>query len=326
MAIPLMEMQRPPVKAAVIGKYGGNDVVEIRDVPQPRCAAGMMLIRVHAASVNPLDWKVRSGTLRLLTGSKFPRILGSECAGEVVETGSGSSTFNRDDKVIGLSSVRGPGAFAEYTCLPQTRVFAKPAGLSFEQAACIPIAGLTALQALRDCGRIASGRKVLINGASGGVGTFAVQISTIFGAETTGVCSAANFDLVKGLGAVRVIDYRTEDFTKGRDRYDVVFDAVAKRSFAECRKVLNPGGVYISTLPSFSGLLNEYLTGVISSRKARFIRVKPNASDMTWLLSHIESGRIKVVIDKVFSLEQAREALAYSESGRAKGKIVITVA
>ncbi len=313
------------MKAAVIRKYGRNDVVEIGDMPLPRCAKGMILIKVRVASVNPLDWKVRSGMLRLITGSKFPKILGSECAGDVVQTSSGFSKFNQGDHLIGLSGVRSLGAFAEYMCLPETTAFAKPAILSFEEAACIPIAGLTALQALRDHGRIASGKKVLINGASGGVGTFAVQISALYGAETTGVCSAENLDLVKDLGADRVIDYRAEDFTNQRDRYDIVFDAVAKRSFGECNKALKPNGVYISTLPSFSGFVNQYLIGFFSSRKARSMWVKPNSSDMMWMTSHIESGRIKVVIDKVFSLDQAKEALAYSESERAKGKIVIKV-
>jgi NADPH:quinone reductase-like Zn-dependent oxidoreductase len=313
------------MKAVVIKKYGRNDVVEIGDVPQPHCAAGMVLVKVHAASVNPLDWKVRTGMLRLITGSKFPKVLGSECAGEVVETSGGFSKFNQGDQLIGLSGVRSLGAFAEYMCLPETTAFAKPAGLSFEEAACVPIAGLTALQALRDYGRIASGKKVLINGASGGVGTFAVQISTIFGAETTGVCSAANLDLVKDLGADRVIDYGAEDFTNQRDRYDIIFDAVAKRSFGECNRALSPNGVYIRTLPSLSVFLNQYLIGFLSSRRARSIWVKPNSADMTWMTSHVESGRIKVVIDKVFSLNQAKEALAYSESERAKGKIVIKV-
>jgi len=314
------------MKAVVIRKYGRNDVVEIGDVPQPQCATGIVLIKVHAASVNPLDWKVRSGMLRLVTGIKFPKVLGSECAGEVVETSGGFTKFNQGDQLIGLSGVRSLGAFAEYMCVPEITAFAKPVGLSFEQAACIPIAGLTALQALRDHGKIAFGKKVLINGASGGVGTFAVQISTIFGAETTGVCSAENLDLVKDLGADRAIDYRAQDFTNQRDRYDIIFDAVAKRSFGECSKALKPNGVYISTLPSFSGFLNRYLIGFLSTKKARTIWVKPNSPDMTWMTSHIESGRIKVVIDRVFSLDQAKEALAYSESGRARGKLVIKVA
>jgi NADPH:quinone reductase-like Zn-dependent oxidoreductase len=314
------------MKAVIIRKYGKNDVVEIGDVPQPRCATGMVLIKVHAASVNPLDWKVRSGMLRLITGSKFPKVLGSECAGEVAETSGGFSKFNQGDQLIGLSGVRSLGAFAEYTCLPETTVFAKPAGITFEEAACIPVAGLTALQALRDRGRIVSGKKVLINGASGGVGTFGVQISKIFGAETTGVCSAANSDLVKDLGADRVIDYAKEDFTNGNYRYDIIFDSVSKRSFGECKKVLTPKGVYVSTLPSFSVILNQYITGFLTQKKARLVMVAPNVSDMEWMKAQIEAGRIKVVIDKVFPLDQAKDALAYSESGRARGKIVIKAA
>lgn len=313
------------MKAIVIKQYGRNDVVEIGDVPQPRCATGMVMIHVHAASVNPLDWKVRSGTLRFITGSKFPKILGSECAGEVVETNSRFSKFNQGDQLIGLSGMRSLGAFAEYTCLPEATAFTKPTGLSFEQAACIPIAGLTALQALRDYGIISPEKKVLINGASGGVGTFAVQISKIFRAETTGICSAANLDLVKSLGADHVIDYGAADFTKRRNRYDIIFDTVAKRSFSDCIKVLNPNGVYISTLPSFSIFLNQYLISFLSSRKARTIWVKPNSTDMEWLTSHILTGKVKVVIDKVFPLVRAKEALAYSESERVKGKIVIKV-
>jgi NADPH:quinone reductase-like Zn-dependent oxidoreductase len=264
--------------------------------------------------------------LRLITGNKFPKVLGSECAGEVVETSGELSKFNQGDQLIGLSGVRRLGAFAEYTCFAETSAFAKPANISFEEAACIPIAGLTALQALRDRGRIASGKKVLINGASGGVGTFAVQISKIFRADTTGVCSAANLDLVKDLGADRVIDYAKEDFTNGSYRYDIIFDTVSKRSFGECKKVLTPKGVYISTLPSFSVIINQYITGFLTQKKASLVMAAPNVSDMEWMKTQIEAGRIKVVIDKVFSLDQGKDALAYSESGRARGKIVIKAA
>jgi NADPH:quinone reductase-like Zn-dependent oxidoreductase len=311
------------MKAAVIDRYGGNDVVEVRDMPQPRCGAGSVLIKVRAAGVNPVDWKIRSGMLRIFTGSKFPRILGSECSGEVAETG-GTLRFKKGDPVIGFPGTRSLGAFAEYVCSPETATFAKPEGLSFEEAACIPIAGLTALQALRDHGRIAPGKNVLVNGASGGVGSFAVQIAKTFGAEVTAVCSAANIELVKSLGADLVIDYGKEDFTKGNSQYDIIFDAVAKRSFGECRKVLAPKGVYVSTLPSFSVVLNQYLTGRLSGRKARAVMVAPTAADMEWMKAHLETGRVKVVIDSVFPLDRSKEALARSEAGRAKGKIVIS--
>lgn len=310
------------MKAAFIMHYGGNEIVQVGDMPMPNCKPGALLITVHTASVNPLDWKIRSGALRIATGCTYPIILGSECAGEVAESGSGS-LFKKGDRVIGLAGMRKPGAFAEYVCLPEKTTFAKPESISFDEAACLPIAGLTALQALRDLGGIASGKKVLINGASGGVGTFAVQIAKIFGAEATGVCSEANAGLVKALGADRVIDYRENDFTQERYRYDIVFDAVAKKSFGACANVLEPHGTYISTLPSISILMNQYVLGYLTGKKARTIWVKPNSTDIAWMIANIEAGKIKVIIDKVFSLDETQKALAYSESGRAKGKIVL---
>ncbi len=311
------------MKAVVIHKYGGNEVVQIEDMPLPEPGPGDVLIRVHAASVNPVDWKIRYGQLRIFTGGRFPRILGRECAGEVVETGGAVTKFKKGDRVIGLPAIRSMGCFAEYACVPETAAFPKPENASFEEAASIPIAGLTALQALRDRGKIAAGKAVLINGASGGVGHFAVQIAKIFGAEVTAVCSGANADFVKGLGAGRVIDYRREDFTKEGKRYDIVFDAVAKRSFGECRKVLAPGGVYVSTLPALSIIVSTLLAGFPGGRKARMINVAVNAADMEWMRLQVEAGEIGIVIEKVFPLDQAKEALAYSETGRVRGKIVL---
>lgn len=190
---------------------------------------------------------------------------------------------------------------------------------------CLPIAGLTALQALRDKGQISYGKKVLINGASGGVGHFAVQIAKIFGAEVTGVCSGANFGMVKGLGADNLIDYTKEDFTRGSNFYDIIFDAVAKRSFADCKKVLASHGVYVSTLPSAGVILNRYLTGLFSSRKALTVWVKPNEADLQWMMNQVGAGRIKIIIDRTYSIAEAKEALAYSETGKAKGKIVLDI-
>jgi NADPH:quinone reductase-like Zn-dependent oxidoreductase len=313
------------MKAVVIHEFGGNEVVQIEDLPQPSPGLNDVLIRVRAASVNPVDWKVRYGHARIFSGGKFPKILGNECSGEVIEIGSQVRKFKKSDPVVCYSGVRRLGAFAENACAPERCVFPKPQNVSFEEAACIPIAGLTALQALRDHGRIASGNKVLINGAAGGVGHFAVQIAKTFGTEVTGVCSGPNAGLVKSLGADRVIDYRSEDFTKGSEHYDIIFDAVAKSSFGRCRKVLAPKGIYISTLPAFSVIVNQYITGFFTGKKARSMWVKVNAADMEWVKTQIETNRIRIVIDKVFPLDQAREALAYSESGKVKGKIVITM-
>jgi NADPH:quinone reductase-like Zn-dependent oxidoreductase len=313
------------MKAVVFNKYGDNDVVEIKDMPVPSCGPEDVLVKVHAASVNPVDWKMRSGMLRIVTGRRFPKILGRESAGEVITTGNKMTKFKTGDQVVMLPAVRSMGAFAEYACAPEKTTFLKSRTISFEEAACIPIAGLTALQALRDKGRIMPGQKVLINGASGGVGHFAVQIAKIFGANVTGVCSGANRDFVKSLDADRVIDHTKEDFTKGRDRYDIIFDAAAKRSFGACKKILAERGRYVSTLPSPGVLVNRYLTGFLTQKKATDIWVKPNAADMEWMQDQIESGRIKIAIDKRYALVQAKEALAYSEIGKARGKIVLKI-
>lgn len=313
------------MKAVVITGYGGNEVVEVREMPPPVPGPDELLIRVRAASVNPLDWKIRSGVLRMLTGRSFPRIIGSECAGEVAGTGGSARRFQKGDRVIGFSGIRRLGAFAEFVCVKEESAFAMPENTGFERAAAIPIAGLTALQALRDLGRIATGLRVLINGASGGVGHFAVQIAKLFGAEVTAVCSGANSDFVKGLGADRVIDYRREDFAERGERYDLIFDAVSKSSFGSCRRVLSPRGIYVNTLPSVSVLLNRYLTGFLPGKKARTVMVRPNAADMDWMRARIEEGGIRIVIDRTYPLERIKDALAYGEAGRARGKVVLTV-
>jgi NADPH:quinone reductase-like Zn-dependent oxidoreductase len=313
------------MKAVVFDKYGGNDVIEIRQVPKPVPGADDVLIKVHAAAVNPVDWKIRDGMARILTGYKFPKVLGSECSGEIVETGPNVKDFREGDKVIGFPDIRRLSAFAEYVSVDKRKVFPKPEGISFEEASTIPVAGLTALQALRKLGHISENYKVLINGASGGVGTFAVQIAKIFRARVTAVVSNTNAALVKGLGADYIIDYTQTDFTKTDERYNIVFDAVSKRSFPECKGVLAPNGIYVNTLPTFSILLSQFLTGFLANRKAKCVMVRPNAADMQWMRDQIESGKIRVVIDRVYPLDLTAEALAYSETGRARGKIVLRV-
>ncbi|MBI5740720.1 MAG: NAD(P)-dependent alcohol dehydrogenase [Nitrospirae bacterium] len=313
------------MKAVVINSYGGNDVVEIGDMPVPSPRAGEILVRVRAAGVNPVDWKIRKGELRILTRMKFPKILGYECAGEVADTGGRVTKFLKGAHVMASTGFR-LGAFAEYVCVPDISVFQKPVNISFEEAASVSVAGITAYKALRKKGNISPGSKVLINGASGGVGTFAVQIAKIFGAEVTAVCGPANIDLVKNIGADHVIDYTLEDFTKSGAQYDIIFDAVSKRCFCECRKALAPRGVYINTLPGFSILMHQLMTSVLPGKKAVSVMMFPKEEDMKWLKSQIEQGRLKVVMDRVFPLEQAKEALALSESGHAKGKIALKIA
>ena len=314
------------MKAAVFNKYGANNVVEVRDVPVPEYGPADVLIRVRAASVNPVDWKVRSGQARLMTGSRFPKVLGNECSGTVAAVGSSVRTFTVGQPVIGWPSIRGLGAFAEYCRVPETAVYPKAASIPFEHGACLPIAGLTALQALRDKGQVTYTRTVLINGAAGGVGHFAVQIAKIFGAEVTGVCSTTNNEFVRGLGADHIVDHTREDFTRGEARYDIIFDAVAKRSFNECKRVLSRRGIYISTLPSAAVLLNQYFTGYLFSRKAWSVWVRPSGPDLVWMENQVAAGKLKVSVDRIYRLDQVQEALAYSEAGKARGKIVLEIA
>jgi NADPH:quinone reductase-like Zn-dependent oxidoreductase len=313
------------MKAALIDRYGGNEVMEVRDVALPHVGPDDVLIKARAAAINPLDWKIRNGMVKIFTGRTFPKILGSECSGEVVAIGGSVQRFAQGDQVIGFTGIKRLAAFAEFVSAAERTTFPKPENITFAQAATIPIAGLTALQALRDLGRLTAGQSVLINGASGGVGTFAVQVARIFAAKVTAVCSGANAELVRELGAYRVIDRSREDFTKGSDRYDVIFDAVAKAPFAACKRVLAPNGIYVTTLPTFAVLLNQFLTGFVTAQKARIIMVKPNAQDMEWMKERIEARRIKVIIDREFPLDQVREAFAYSETGKAKGKVVLNI-
>ncbi len=312
------------MQAVVIHRYGGNDTVEVLDIPQPSGRNGIVLIRVRAASVNPVDWKVRSGEARILSGSRFPKVLGNEFSGEVA--GGGGTRFRQGDRVIGWPGVRVLGAFADYAAVPEASVFPLAEDISFAQAACLPIAGLTALQALRNYGKVDWGKKVLVNGAAGGVGHFAVQIAKIFGAEVTAVCSGANTLFVKALGADHVVDHQEEDFTRQGRQYDIIFDAVAKRSFPECRPALARHGVYISTLPSVPVLVNQYLTGRFTSRRAASLWVKQRNDDLQWMMRQIRAARVRVVIDRTYPLAQAREALAYSEAGKARGKVLLETA
>lgn len=311
-------VQTAVMKAVVFNKFGGPEAVEVTNTPRPEPGPGEALIKVRAASINPVDWKVLAG-LRGPETAGFPRVLGLECAGTVEDTGNSEAQLRSGSQVIGYSDLARLGAFAEYVVLPEEQIYAKPEDISFAEAACLPIAACTALQALRDLGKISAGKKVLINGASGGVGHFAVQIARIFKAEVTAVCSAHGAVTARRLGAAAVIDRAQQDFTKGKGRYDIIFDAVAKSSFKACEKILSEKGVYISTQPVEPGAGQGY-------KKAMTVRNAPNAADIAWLAAAIEAGTLTAVIDKAFPLDRAREALAYSRSEKAHGKIVLRIA
>ena len=312
------------MKAVVIRRYGSAEVLQYEDVAQPQIKPNQLLVKVHASSVNPIDWKTRQGMLSLLTGNNFPLILGFDLAGEVVAVGSQVRGFQSGDAVYGCANFPG-GAYGEFAAVPENLIASKPTNLSFEEAATVPLAALTALQALRDQGNIKSGQTVLINGASGGVGMFAVQIAKALGTEVTGVCSTRNLEFVKSLGADRVIDYTKEDFTDNSGQYDIILDAVGKRSLSNCKRVLTPNGIYISTLPTPEVLLQSVLTAFFPGQKAKFVIERPNTPDLVYLKELIEAGKMRTVIDRSFPLAELAAAHSYSESERTVGKIAINI-
>ena len=328
----------PRIKAYFYHEYGSPDVLRLEEIDKPVPADDQVLVRVRAASVNPLDWHYMEGTpyiVRLLEfGLLKPTVprLGVDMAGQVEAVGKNVTQFKPGDEVFGQRF----GAFGEYVVVREDRALVlKPAGVTFEQAAALPVAAITALQGLRDKGKVQPGQKVLINGASGGVGTFAVQLAKIFGAEVTGVCSGKNVELVKSLGADHVIDYTKEDYTKNGQRYDVMLDNVANHSFSENIRILNPQGKYVligGGGPGDQGFIGPLILPIKAALSRRFVTqevgfmvagvTKP---DLSFLADLVQTGKLKVVIDKTYSLSQLPEAMRYLETGRARGKVVITV-
>ena len=320
------------MRAVLARGHGGPKVLGVEEVERPVVADGKLLVRVFAAGVNPLDWRLRRGELRPITAFKRRWIPGRDIAGEVAAVGNRVEGFQVGDKVYAML---GPvfGGYAEYAVVDGDAAASMPENLSYEEAAGVPLAALTAIQGLRgalrdlphDCDQALGRRRVLINGASGGVGTFAVQLAGIFGAEVTAVCSAKNAGLVEGLGADRVVDYGEEDFTGHLDRYDVIFDVVGNRSFNACRRALRPGGIYVTTELLPGNFLWQVLTFPGENRKARVVIVKTSGRDLGLLKSLFEACRLRVVLDEVYPLEDAAAAHAYGETERARGKIVLKV-
>ncbi len=314
------------MKAVVFREYGREDRLMIEEVAPPKIGDDELLVKTLAAAINPLDWKIMQGQIRFVTGLIRPRItrLGHDVCGEVLEKGRKVSTFQKGDRIYAMLGRRA-GAFAEYAAVPEQNAVLAPSTLSDSEAAAVPLASFTALQALRDKAMIEAGQKVLINGASGGVGTFAVQIARALGATVTAVCSVRNTELVLSLGADSFIDYARADFTEGRDVYDIVFDVVAKRSFSSCRRVLAKEGIYVTTVPQPKDILYMALKMAGAGQQAYLVMVKPIASDLQWMSEMIDKGKIRPVIDREYPLSQIAEAFAYSQQGRARGKIVITI-
>jgi NADPH:quinone reductase-like Zn-dependent oxidoreductase len=319
------------MKAVVHNKFGSPEVLEFQEIDKPDLTDDGVLVRVCAASINPADWYGLTGkpyVARVQGGLRKPKNtrLGVDFAGTVEAVGKDVTQFRPGDEVFGARS----GALAEYVCV-RDAVVLKPANLTFEQAAAVPVAALTALQGLRDKGRIQPGQKVLINGASGGVGTFAVQIAKALGAEVTGVCSTRNVDLVRSLGADHVIDYTKEDFTRGDRRYDLMLDNAGSKSWSELRRVLNPQATLVIVgAPKGNGFLGPLshivklrLASLRSKREVMFFIAKLNRADMMVMREFLESGKVVPIVDMRYEMSEVADAFRYLGEGHARGKIVV---
>jgi NADPH:quinone reductase-like Zn-dependent oxidoreductase len=322
------------MQAIVQDGFGPPDVLGLREVEQPEAGRGQVLVRVRAASVNPADWYAMAGipwVARPQMGLRKPRAgrLGLDLAGEVTAVGAGVTRFQPGDEVFGA----GTGTLAEYAVASEDALVGKPANLSFEQAAAVPVAGLTALQGLRDKGRLQPGQQVLVNGASGGVGTFAVQVAKALGAEVTGVCSTRNVEMVGSLGAARVVDYTREDFTRTDRRYDLLLDVAGSRPWSACRQVLTPRGILVLVgaprgsrlLGPLDHILKVRLASLRASQKVVFFISKALQRDLEALRELLAAGKVTPVVERTYALPEAAEAFRHLGEGHARGKLVIAV-
>jgi len=316
------------MKAILYTSYGSPSNLHLTEVEKPVPGDNQILIKVHAASVNSYDWRhLRADPffIRVMVGGLFKpkhRILGADVAGKVEAVGRNVTQFKPGDDVFGEGSY---GGFAEYVYVDENRFILKPDNLTFDEAAAVPMAALTALQGLRDKGKIQAKQKVLINGASGGVGTFAVQIARSFGAEVTGVCSTAKMDLVRSLGADNVVDYTQEDVTRNNQKYDLILDTAAHRSISDYKRILNPDGVYVLVGGSISRIFQLMFKSKTGVKNIGTMVASINQKDLLFLAELLKSGKIKSIIDKRFPLADTPKALQYFEEGHTRGKIVITV-
>src|SRR6266496_1496167 len=322
------------MKAIVYTQYGSPDVLELREVEKPNPRDNEVLIKVHAASVNAADWHYLRGApllFRLNIGLQKPKniLLGADVAGRIEAVGRNVTQFQPGDDIFGDLSESDLGTFAEYVCANENALALKPANISFEEAATVPVAAVTALQGLRE-GQIQPGQTVLINGASGGVGTFAVQIAKSFGAEVTAVCSTKKSDMVRSIGADHVIDYTHEDFTQNGHRYDLILAANGYHSISDYKRVLSPKGTYVMSGGAGAQIFQAMLLGPWmsrnSSQKMGNLSSKPNNKDLDFLKELLEAGKVIPVIDRCYPLSEVADAIRYVEEGHAQGKVVIAVA
>jgi NADPH:quinone reductase-like Zn-dependent oxidoreductase len=324
------------MKAIVHTKYGPPDELQLKEVEKPVPKDNEVLIKIHATTVTTTDCNARNFTFvpksfmffaRLVFGFKKPKIniLGIDLAGEIEAAGKDVKLFKKGDQVFGSPGTKF-GGHAEYSCVSENGALAiKPAAISWEEAASISLAGNTALFFIRDLAKIQAGQKILIHGASGAIGTYAVQLAKYYGAEVTGVCSATNADMVKSLGADKVIDYTKDDFSKSDERYDFVFDVVGKTTFSQCKGILKPKGIYLENMMEVKDFLKVLWTSIVGGKKIKGGVSTERAENLKLFIELIESGKLKPVIDKIFPLEKTAEAFQYVEQGHKKGNVIITI-
>lgn len=325
------------MKAVVYTQYGSPDVLQLEEVEKPASADNEVLVKVHAVALNYADWGLLTGKpfmVRLMAGGVLKpknKILGADIAGRVEAVGKNASHFQPGDEVFGDISGGGWGGFAEYVSVPENVLVRKPANVTFEEAAAVPLAAVTALQGIRDKGQIQPGQKVLINGASGGVGSFAVQIAKSFGTEVTAVCSTGKMEMVRSIGADHIIDYTKEDFTQNGRHYDLIIGANGYHPLSDYKRALAPGGTYVCTGGTLAQVFQAMLLGPLMSvsgdKKLGSMGVaKPNQKDLAFLKTFLEAGKIVPVIDKCYPLRETAAAFRYLGEGHARGKVVVTLA
>ncbi len=323
------------MKAIIYTEYGSPDVLQFKEVEKPSPKDNEVLVKVQASSVNAGDWLYMRGTpwlFRLASGLLKPKniFFGADVAGRVEAVGRNVTQFQPGDEVFGDLSACGRGALAEYVCANETALVLKPANISFEEAAAVPVAAVTALQGLQHKTQIQPGQKVLVNGASGGVGSFAVQIAKAFGAEVTAVCSTRNVNRMRSIGADHVIDYTKEDFTQNGQRYDFILAANGYRPISDYKRALSPEGTYVMTggamAQMFEAILLGPLVSMTGNKKMGNVMAKPDKEHLTFMKGLLEAGKVKPVIDRCYPLSEVAEAIRYLEAGHAQGKVVITVA
>ena len=321
------------MKAVVYERYGSPDVLRLTEIAQPVAGPGQVRVQIHAAGVNAADWHLLRADpfmARMATGLFKPKrpVLGADIAGVVDSVGEGATRFKPGDAVYGDLSGCGFGGFAEYAAVPESVLSPKPSNLAFSESAAVPMAAVTALQALRDKGSVGPGKHVLINGASGGVGTFALQIAKVLGAEVTAVCSTSKLEQARALGADHVVDYTREDFTRTGQTYDVIIAANGNRSLGDYKRALAPGGVYVMVGGSTSQIMQAVIFGSLRSgggKKLTNLMAKPNAADLAIITGWIEAGHVKPIMDRTYPFEQTADAIRYVEEGHARGKVVVTL-